>query len=181
MTRQLLLCAALLLPTPHLLLPALPAIAYELDDQPVMDELGIKLLRYKTQRLRIEARDDGFEIIEGISHTLSHKQLLQRVGQLERLKALEEQKNRAHLFTSIGYGLGAVGVGFLTKYAVAQDNFSLWIGLGGLAAGLGLSVAFESLTPGEETPLLTVEEAQTIVEVFNKQLKKQLGLPEEMP
>jgi hypothetical protein len=167
----------------------LPALAmeqgeiYRYEDQKPLTPQEVSILKYKMGKITVRQELGRWQIIQGINTELTDMQLLNLVNSeniaVDRLKGLEMKQTIGTGFTIAGILVGIAG-GVLVSDLFKVNN-GLYIGIGGIVAGLGLIFIGNSISPliaDESDHIINIEEARSAAEKYNAQFRKSLNLPD---
>lgn len=156
---------------------------YYFEDKKELTQQEIKIWKYKMSRLSVRYENGKWEILQGINSRLTDIELLKLINSedigYKRLKNAENKQNLGNLLSITGLVIGLAG-GFLLTSIFKFENSTIY-GISGIAAGIALLFTGASLSPliqDEEGHIISMEEAEFGISLYNKKLKENLGLKE---
>lgn len=151
-----------------------------------MTQEDINVYKYKMERITIKQERGKWHIIQGINSELTDIQLLKLVNSeniaVQRLKDVESKQNLGATVALGGIGLGIAG-GLFAGNVIKVEN-GIYYGIGGIVAGLVLVALGNMISPivSDDTEhVITYDEAKDAANKYNVELRKRLGLTEDIP
>lgn len=166
-------------------MPSYSAEPFIFEDQKPLTKEEIVIWKYKLEKITVRSEFGRWEIVQGINTRLTDMQLLSMINSeniaIDRLKDVEFKQNLGNGLSILGVLIALVG-GVFASNLIKVDN-GVYYGIGGIAGGAGLFLFGNGMSPvisDEASHIITIDEARTAADKYNDQLKKNLGITENM-